>query len=366
MRTRWLGAFLALCCLAPPLWADEARKPDNKTYQVPFTLSPVKHVMVRAKINGKGPFHFILDTGAPAMFLSTKAAKKLGIEKDKQGWGTLDRLEIEGGVVLEKAKGVIDDPFQLEAMNSLGLAGVELHGVIGYNILARYRIELDFAKTKMTWTPLDWDPPELLSRGFLGIEMQEDDKGVVIKSVLPKGPADDAGLKVGDRIDKMEDHAVRRSEEVQRLAGEYRPGQKVVVTVKRGSKEEKVTVTVGARPAGATGAGNLEVVGTIMKWLGALLGKKGPPELVPRGFLGIEVENDNKGVVIKSVLPKGPADDAGLKAGDRITEVDGRTARGSDDVYRLAGKHRAGEKVTVTVERGGKEEEIPVKMGEGL
>jgi hypothetical protein len=355
MRTRWFCPFLVLCCLGPPLWADETKKPETKTYQVPYTLSPVKHVMVRAKINGKGPFHFILDTGAPAMFLSTKAAKTLGVEKDKLGWGTFDRLEIEGGVVLEKARAVIDDPFQLEAMNSLGLAGVELHGVIGYNILARYRIELDFAKTKMAWTPLDWEPPELYGRGYLGI-----------KSVLPKAPADEAGLKAGDRIEKMEDKAVRRGEEVQRLAGEYRPGQKVAVTVKRGDKEEKITVTVGARRAGAGSAGGLEMVGTMMKWLGMLLGKKGSPALVPRGFLGIDVQDDTKGVVIKSVLAKGPADEAGVKVGDRITEVDGRTTRASDDVYRFAGKHRPGEKVTLTVERGGKEEEITVKMGEGL
>ena len=37
-------------------------------------------------------------------------------------------------------------------MNGLGLAGVELHGMIGYNVLARYRMEIDFTRDKMTWT----------------------------------------------------------------------------------------------------------------------------------------------------------------------------------------------------------------------
>ena len=40
-------------------------------------------------------------------------------------------------------------------MNGLGLAGVELHGMIGYNILARYRMDIDFTKDKMVWTPLE-------------------------------------------------------------------------------------------------------------------------------------------------------------------------------------------------------------------
>ena len=55
--------------------------------------------MVRAKINGKGPFNFILDTGAPALFVATEVAKKAGVEPDKKGWGTFDSFEIEGGVV---------------------------------------------------------------------------------------------------------------------------------------------------------------------------------------------------------------------------------------------------------------------------
>ena len=35
----------------------------------------------------------------------------------------------------------------------MGFAGAELHGIIGYNVLARYRMEIDFTRDKMTWTP---------------------------------------------------------------------------------------------------------------------------------------------------------------------------------------------------------------------
>ena len=38
-------------------------------------------------------------------------------------------------MVLTKAEGRVEKPFQLDGMNGLGLAGVELHGMIGYNIL---------------------------------------------------------------------------------------------------------------------------------------------------------------------------------------------------------------------------------------
>ena len=117
MRALWLCAGLALL-LGPPLRADEPR-----SYQVPYRLTKTQHILVRAKINGKGPFNFILDTGAPVLFVATKAAKKAGVDPDKNGWGAFDKFEIEGGVPVPKAKGRVEDPFQLEGMNGLGLAG---------------------------------------------------------------------------------------------------------------------------------------------------------------------------------------------------------------------------------------------------
>src|SRR5258708_38843783 len=145
MRIFLLGTFILT--LAPPLWAGEVKKSETKTYQVPFRLTSTNHVLVRVKINGKGPYNFILDTGAPALFVSTAVGNKLGVKANKQGWGTFDRFEIEGGVVMEKVKGRVENPFQLEGMNGLGLAGAELHGMIGYTILARYRLRCYLRKT---------------------------------------------------------------------------------------------------------------------------------------------------------------------------------------------------------------------------
>src|SRR5262249_15631355 len=142
MRFFWMAPALAWLCLPPVLQADEAKKSQTTTsYQVPYRLTDTKHILVRAKINGKGPFHFIVDTGAPALIVSTGAAKKAGVTPDKRGWGTFDKFEIEGGVVADKAKARIEDPFQLEGMNGLGLAGVHLDGMVGYTLLAKYRLE---------------------------------------------------------------------------------------------------------------------------------------------------------------------------------------------------------------------------------
>jgi hypothetical protein len=67
----------------------------------------------------------------------------------------------------------IETPFQLEGMNGMGLAGVELHGLMGYTVLAKYKMHFDYTKQQMAWTPLKFDPPppfpltgkDLLERG---------------------------------------------------------------------------------------------------------------------------------------------------------------------------------------------------------
>ncbi len=283
MRRFWTSVVVATLLLVPPLGAEEQPKGAAKTFQVPYRLTVPKHILVRAKINGKGPFNFLLDTGAPALFVATKVCKKIGVVPDKNGWGSFDRFEIEGGVVVDKPRGRIEDPFQLEGMNGLGLAGAELHGVIGYNILARYRMEIDFTRDKLTWTELNFEPKAPLGLGGRG-----------------------------------------------------------------------------------GGAGGLEVFGSIMKILGGFLGKKATPAVAPRGYLGIELADGDRGPMVRSVLVNSPAARAGVKEGDLITKVQGRTVTDCEDIHRFVKKLTAGEKIKLTIVRGKDTVEIGFQTGEGL
>jgi hypothetical protein len=275
MRRACIGLLLLVVTL--PAIADDTKKPET-SFQVPFSQTETKHILVRARINGKGPYNFIVDTGAPALFVSTAICKKLNIEAGKDGWGTFERFEVEGGAVIDKAQGKIADPFQLEGMNRMGLAGTELHGVIGYNILARYKIELDFTKDKMKWTRLKLDPglPEglegkapggveamaglakLLSalmgkqatretkpRGFLGIELAGKEESVSIAAVLKASPAAEAGLETGDRVTHFQDQEVKTEADMLRLAGGLSAGDAVRMTVLRGKESRQVSFKAG-------------------------------------------------------------------------------------------------------------------------
>ncbi len=267
------GMLLVPCCAgaAEPVKAEPIR--------VPFQLTDTKHILVRVKINNKGPFHFILDTGAPILILGTDAAKKLDLKGDKYKRATFERFEIEGGVVLEQAKGFIDDPFQLTGMNKMNLPGVRLDGIIGYTVLAQYRITYDFTKPHLVWTRLDWTPPspfglmdlggkppaelasmgalvtfaatiigrrpdpEIIQRGFLGVELEDRADGVRIKNVLADSPAAAAGLRAGDRITEFQSKPVAKIADVQRAAAEQQAGADIKLEVHRGQEKLALTVT---------------------------------------------------------------------------------------------------------------------------
>ncbi|MHC5058380.1 MAG: PDZ domain-containing protein [Planctomycetota bacterium] len=81
----------------------------------------------------------------------------------------------------------------------------------------------------------------------------------------------------------------------------------------------------------------------------------GPIELMPtrRAFLGIEMEEGDRGVQVVNVVAGSPAEEAGFKPGDLIVEIDGRQVFSADEIARLVGSRRPGDALTVTIERDG-------------
>ncbi|MCI0680835.1 MAG: PDZ domain-containing protein [Gemmataceae bacterium] len=277
MAYRFTAWLCAIFVFPAAVVADEP-KADAKPAPVPYRLTDTQHVLVRVKINGKGPYNFIVDTGCPVLIVATAVAKKAGLTPEKN-WATLDTLELEGGLVQKKVKARIETPFQLEGMNGMGLAGVELHGLLGYSVLAKYKMEFDFTRDRLKWKPLAFDPPppvpigikggtggmELMGglvkmltflsglkpgpppvpRGFLGFEMEENDQAVTVGSVLDKGPAAAAGLKKGDRIQEIDGVKIDSIADVHRKAARLLPGQVWRVQIQRGDEQRELKITAG-------------------------------------------------------------------------------------------------------------------------
>ena len=67
----------------------------------------------------------------------------------------------------------------------------------------------------------------------------------------------------------------------------------------------------------------------------------------------IQLYNVPAGVVVTDVVENGPAADAGIDAGDIITELDGRTISGMSQLQQTLEYYAAGEKVDVVIQRSG-------------
>src|ERR1700730_7264171 len=76
MKRTSLAACLLVCLSAAPLHPDST---PAKPVKVPFELLLTKHMVISIKVNGKGPFKVIFDTGAPVVLLSNKIGKKAGL-----------------------------------------------------------------------------------------------------------------------------------------------------------------------------------------------------------------------------------------------------------------------------------------------
>jgi Do/DeqQ family serine protease len=69
-----------------------------------------------------------------------------------------------------------------------------------------------------------------------------------------------------------------------------------------------------------------------------------------------------KGVYIKEIIDGGSADEAKLKEGDIITRLDGINVDSPSQLQEQVGKHRPGDKATVTYYRNGKEQSVSLTM----
>jgi S1-C subfamily serine protease len=80
-----------------------------------------------------------------------------------------------------------------------------------------------------------------------------------------------------------------------------------------------------------------------------------------RPWLGLYAADQEEGIIVASVAPRGPAERAGLRTGDRILGLDGAEATDLAALWRsLWSRGSAGVKVSVEAERDGRRFSVPV------
>jgi serine protease Do len=75
--------------------------------------------------------------------------------------------------------------------------------------------------------------------------------GALVTQVIPGGPADQAGVQLGDVIMAVNAQPVADPTDMSRVVGTQSVGDQVQVQIERGGQLQTVAVTLGPRPAAA-------------------------------------------------------------------------------------------------------------------
>ena len=232
--------------------------------------------------------------------------------------------------------------------------------------------------------------------GYLGVDVREDTKsdegGAYVNHVVEDSPADKGGMKDGDVIVGFGGDVVRGPAKLTQKIHATKPGDKVVVDVRRDGRTQKITVEMGKRPESWSmywkgddfEPMDEEQVKALRESLKGL--DKLGPEIekglkdynkfkfyTPRGggfsymfgrkpLLGVELVSTtpelreamgarkDAGVLIGKVIEGTAAEKAGVKAGDLILSVDGTAVVDAGDLGNEL-EERAGKTVDLEIVR---------------
>jgi serine protease Do len=174
-------------------------------------------------------------------------------------------------------------------------------------------------------------------RGYLGIETRipsagqnnqnnsNNTQGVVVESVLPGSPAEEANLQSGDIIRKFNGHDVKNFPELRSLVAQVEPNKKVPIEISRNGKSIDVTAEIKEQPidfqttrAAPQQTPSQQAPSGGQKSGGALSAIH-VGELTPELAKQLDLPTGVRGVVIEAVDPDSGA--AELQKGDVIEEI---------------------------------------------
>jgi hypothetical protein len=384
--------------LADTLFAMPAPPPPDFEFAagrtsttVPFTLVN-NHIYVDVKLDGKGPYRLLCDTGG-ANIVTPSVAKALGLEVKGalQGRGVGDS-SVDVGLAQVKTLAIGDVTLRDQVFAVFPLEdfakveGIEEHGLIGYEVFKRFVVEVSYGRSQLTVTL-----PSAFRYAGKGTAVP-----FVFNAHVPQVEGEIDGIRGKFDIDTgsrasldllapfAEKHALARKYHLSApmvtgwgVGGPSRSRVGRARLLKLGDVAVKAPVASislakkGAFSdpyvAGNVGAGVLKRFDLTFDYQAKRIwfernGNDGQPDTFDRS--GMWVNQDAGAYVVMDVMAGGPADRAGLRAGDRIVSVDGTpaAARPVHELRTILRTRPAGQRVKLEVETAGKRRPVTLVL----
>jgi putative serine protease PepD len=117
-----------------------------------------------------------------------------------------------------------------------------------------FAVPIDLVKSELS----DLEAGKTVSHAYLGVSTSTaggSTAGALVQGVTSGGPADDAGLRSGDIVTAIGSTAIKGTNDLVATIATHKPGDRVSVSVRRGSQTRELTVTLGTQPTQATSSG---------------------------------------------------------------------------------------------------------------
>ncbi len=350
------------------------------------------HIYADVTVNGKGPYQFIFDTGGVNL-LTPPLVSELGLKSEGQmqgggaGSGHVDvGLTKVAALGLGKAT-VKDQLFAVLALNAMSpIEGVPMPGMVGFETFRRFVTRVDYGNGTITlidpkaFSPNDAGTPVPFNFNGNTIEIQASYDGKPgaftidtgsRASITLNGPwAAKNGIGKDNGIDAVTGWGVGGPSRAVAMRGKtLQIGSFTVNGAVTEVSTDKGGAFADASIAGNIGAGILKRYVVTMDYEHQKIYLK--PVTTPVTDLdtfdraGMWFNEDGKdGFKIVDVTKGAPADEAGLKAGDVITAVDGKPVGGIHlyDLRRELRNEAPGTAVTFSVKSGGATKDVKVTL----
>jgi len=180
---------------------------------------------------------------------------------------TFGAISAAGGAWRTWRGGQIDQFLRLDLAIYVGFSGsalVDSQGrVVGLNTSGLARgMAMAIPASTVTRVAQELLSKGHISRGFLGVGMQPvalspalrekykwtESRAAILVSVEPDGPAEQAGIMLGDVLLALDGQPIRDTDDVQTHLGPEKIGKPVAATILRGGARQEISIRVGERP----------------------------------------------------------------------------------------------------------------------